>query len=82
MVTTKAGVKFIKSQKSAHEGPGPVEKEYFFQKTFRSLGKGSYICSRLMKARVAQLVEHDLAKVGVAGSNPVSRSVFFQTFTS
>ena len=27
-------------------------------------------------ARVAQLVEHDLAKVGVAGSNPVSRSTF------
>ena len=26
-------------------------------------------------ARVAQLVEHDLAKVGVAGSNPVSRSM-------
>ena len=26
-------------------------------------------------ARVAQLVEHDLAKVGVAGSNPVSRSL-------
>jgi hypothetical protein len=26
-------------------------------------------------ARVAQLVEHDLAKVGVAGSNPVSRSI-------
>ena len=25
-------------------------------------------------ARVAQLVEHNLAKVGVAGSNPVSRS--------
>ena len=25
-------------------------------------------------ARVAQLVEHDLAKVGVAGSSPVSRS--------
>ena len=25
-------------------------------------------------ARIAQLVEHDLAKVGVAGSNPVSRS--------
>ena len=25
-------------------------------------------------ARVAQLVEHDLAKVGVAGSNPVVRS--------
>ncbi len=26
-------------------------------------------------ARIAQLVEHDLAKVGVAGSNPVSRSL-------
>ena len=26
-----------------------------------------------MYARVAQLVEHDLAKVGVAGSSPVSR---------
>ncbi len=25
-------------------------------------------------ARIAQLVEHDLAKVGVAGSSPVSRS--------
>ena len=30
---------------------------------------------RLNNAKVAQLVEHDLAKVGVAGSNPVSRSV-------
>ena len=28
-------------------------------------------------ARVAQLVEHDLAKVGVAGSSPVSRSFYF-----
>ena len=28
----------------------------------------------LPNAKVAQLVEHDLAKVGVAGSNPVSRS--------
>ncbi len=28
------------------------------------------------KAKVAQLVEHDLAKVGVAGSNPVFRSDF------
>ena len=26
------------------------------------------------QAKVAQLVEHDLAKVGVAGSNPVFRS--------
>ena len=28
-------------------------------------------------ARVAQLVEYDLAKVGVAGSSPVSRSFLF-----
>ena len=27
-----------------------------------------------MNAKVAQLVEHDLAKVGVAGPNPVFRS--------
>ncbi len=32
-----------------------------------------------LKARVAQLVEHDLAKVGVAGSNPVSRSKPFKS---
>ena len=30
----------------------------------------------LLQAKVAQLVEHDLAKVGVAGSNPVFRSIF------
>ena len=29
---------------------------------------------RVPIARIAQLVEHDLAKVGVAGSSPVSRS--------
>ena len=29
-------------------------------------------------ARVAQLVEYDLAKVGVAGSSPVSRSFYFK----
>ena len=28
-------------------------------------------------AKVAQLVEHDLAKVGVAGSSPVFRSLYF-----
>ena len=26
-------------------------------------------------AKIAQLVEHDLAKVGVAGSSPVFRSI-------
>ena len=34
--------------------------------------KRDYIC--IHNARVAQLVEHDLAKVGVASSNLVSRS--------
>ena len=29
-------------------------------------------------AKIAQLVEHDLAKVGVAGSSPVFRSFFEQ----
>jgi hypothetical protein len=29
----------------------------------------------LKDAGIAQLVEHNLAKVGVAGSNPVSRSI-------
>ena len=33
-------------------------------------------------ARVAQLVEHDLAKVGVAGSSPVSRFLFTRKRTS
>ncbi len=30
-------------------------------------------------AKIAQLVEHDLAKVGVAGSSPVFRSKFLAT---
>ena len=34
----------------------------------------------MIYARVAQLVEYDLAKVGVAGSSPVSRSLFFLGF--
>ena len=33
-------------------------------------------------AGVAQLVEHDLAKVGVAGSSPVSRSNLKRKFTA
>jgi len=36
--------------------------------------KKNHLPLRPSNARVAQLVEHDLAKVGVAGSNPVSRS--------
>ena len=33
-----------------------------------------FACSKPKNAKVAQLVEHDLAKVGVAGPNPVFRS--------
>ncbi len=36
---------------------------------------GNYLDLHSQFARIAQLVEHDLAKVGVAGSNPVSRSL-------
>ena len=32
------------------------------------------VLSSMRNAGIAQLVEHDLAKVGVAGSSPVSRS--------
>ena len=34
-------------------------------------------CCSPLNAGIAQLVEHNLAKVGVAGSNPVSRSMHF-----
>ena len=34
-----------------------------------------YLYSLLFNAKIAQLVEHDLAKVGVAGSSPVFRSL-------
>ena len=31
----------------------------------------------ILQAEIAQLVEHNLAKVGVAGSSPVFRSIIF-----
>jgi hypothetical protein len=37
-------------------------------------GKKKMLLLAHVNAGVAQLVEHDLAKVGVAGSSPVSRS--------
>ena len=43
------------------------------KKDLRMLGRLSIIVPCV--ADVAQLVEHDLAKVGVAGSNPVVRSI-------
>ena len=58
-------------------------------KNFGGLKKKSYLCTRnqerctlkqitrLQKAEIAQLVEHNLAKVGVAGPSPVFRSIIF-----
>ena len=37
-------------------------------------GSSPFIRTRNRNAKIAQLVEHNLAKVGVAGSNPVFRS--------
>jgi hypothetical protein len=42
------------------------------QQVFSAIEKKCYFCNR--NAGIAQLVEHDLAKVDVAGSSPVSRS--------
>ena len=39
--------------------------------------EGPSLSSRKSSAGIAQLVEHNLAKVGVAGSSPVSRSGVF-----
>ncbi len=54
---------------------------HFFCKIFGQFNKTSYLCNRKSEtttAKIAQLVEHDLAKVGVAGSSPVFRSKFFE----
>ena len=48
--------------------------------TFWWFEKNAYLCIAIAKnafatnAKIAQLVEHNLAKVGVAGSSPVFRS--------
>ncbi len=46
----------------------------FFVKKALSFKKRILFLPPVSNAKVAQLVEHDLAKVGVAGSNPVFRS--------
>ncbi len=50
-----------------------------FQKNLFALEQDLYIFAiakskMVLTAKIAQLVEHDLAKVGVAGSSPVFRS--------
>ena len=51
----------------------------FFAEKFAGIKNLFYLCTRKSEttatAKIAQLVEHDLAKVGVAGSSPVFRSL-------
>ena len=56
----------------------------FFEKSFKIVLTSKMMCSivslvfeRTQCARVAQLVERDLAKVEAAGSSPVSRFFYF-----
>jgi hypothetical protein len=52
-------------------------KSLQYQKNILPLHSHLEKCSiRRMNAEIAQLVEHDLAKVGVAGPSPVFRSAF------
>ena len=55
-----------------HLVPGTRHLIIFVKKIL--FGKNYYICTPFQQAEIAQLVEHDLAKVGVAGSSPVFRS--------
>ncbi len=54
----------------AHHPYFPIPNSYFLF-LFLLSSHHPYIC---LHAGIAQLVEHNLAKVGVAGSSPVSRS--------
>ena len=55
-------------------------------KKFGGIKKSAYLCNAKAEthieifAKIAQLVEHDLAKVGVAGSSPVFRSSTLKYF--
>ena len=57
------------------------EKWRFFLKSCKSIWWNREIIlplhSQLSNAEIAQLVEHNLAKVGVAGPSPVFRSIIF-----
>ena len=48
----------------------------FIKKKFGRNGKTVYLCTRSPNAEIAQLVEHNLAKVRVASSSLVFRSFF------
>ena len=54
--------------------------DIFPYQIFGSNQESPYLCNRLSQsiAAIAQLVEHDLAKVGVASSSLVCRSLFIR----
>ena len=56
--------------KKIEEKFGNSEKSSTFALAFRGM-----LLSNRKTAEIAQLVEHNLAKVGVAGSSPVFRSI-------
>ena len=61
-------------QKERHRNP---RKPQLFPQKVAQQRETSYLCSRSSKsAAIAQLVEHDLAKVGVASSSLVCRSSY------
>ena len=59
-----------------HEVRGSIPLASIEQVGRRDGGPGRWAITFAAHAGIAQLVEHNLAKVGVAGSSPVSRSIF------
>ena len=72
MFCYKNRAKYTFFVKKVLEKFGNSEKSSTFAPAFR----GILLRSVGLSAEIAQLVEHDLAKVGVAGPSPVFRSFF------
>ena len=74
----------FKNRQNAHFLKKKSLKNLVIQKNVVPLHPQSEECSLLrgITAEIAQLVEHNLAKVGVAGPSPVFRSIFFETASS
>ena len=74
----------FKNRQNAHFLKKKSLKNLVIQKKVVPFHPHSEECSLLrgITAEIAQLVEHNLAKVGVAGPSPVFRSIFFETASS
>ena len=70
----------FKNRQNAHFLKKKSLKNLVIQKKVVPLHPHSEECSLLrgIAAEIAQLVEHNLAKVGVAGPSPVFRSIFLK----